>query len=358
MSRVDPSAPAALEAAYRALRTSAAGRALARDVVRVAGPDAEPYLQGQLSQDVAGLDEGATAESLLLSPQGRIDAYLRVGRLGAEEFVLETEAGFGQAVIDRLERFRLRTKVGFEALDWPVTGVRGPSSEAAVATGPSEGPLLRVVADWPGLLGLDLLGPSRPSGRSGGSGGAGEHGEPPGDVEGVPPFLVPGSSVCPEEAWEAARIESGRPVQGREIDERTIAAEVGLVERAVSFTKGCYTGQELVARLDARGSKVARRLGGVVVDAPLEAVAGLVGAAVLATAGGGGDAGQEGARELGRLTSVAWSPGLRAAVALSLLHRSVSPPAPVAVRTTGGEAGGGPGTSFEAEARPLPLVGD
>ena len=73
---------------------------------------------------------------------------------------------------------------------------------------------------------------------------------------------------CGPEAWEAARIEAGMPVNGRELAEGTIAAEVGLVERTVSFTKGCFTGQELVARLDARGSKVARRLCGVVFDGP------------------------------------------------------------------------------------------
>ena len=72
-----------------------------------------------------------------------------------------------------------------------------------------------------------------------------------------------GRSSCGDEAWEAVRIEAGVPVAGREMVEGTIAAEVGLVERTVSFTKGCFTGQELVARLDARGTKVARRLCGV-----------------------------------------------------------------------------------------------
>ena len=66
-------------------------------------------------------------------------------------------------------------------------------------------------------------------------------------------------------AFEAARIEAGVPAMGREITDKTIPQEAGaLVEHAVSFTKGCYTGQELVARLDARGNNVARRLRGVV----------------------------------------------------------------------------------------------
>ena len=74
-------------------------------------------------------------------------------------------------------------------------------------------------------------------------------------------------------AFEAARIEAGRPVMGRDLSEKTIPQEAGLVERAVSLTKGCYTGQELVARLDARHSRVARRLVGFVI-APGDAAAG------------------------------------------------------------------------------------
>ena len=141
------------------------------------------------------------------------------------------------------------------------------------------------------------------------------------------------------EAWEACRIESGIPVMGAELDERTIAAEAGLVERSVSFTKGCYTGQELVARLDARGSKVARRLCAVVADrsTPVDAVPG----ASL------GLPGVE--RPVGRCTSAALSPALDAVVALAYVHRSVSPPASVILDT-------GAGVVVAAEVRELPLA--
>ncbi len=140
-------------------------------------------------------------------------------------------------------------------------------------------------------------------------------------------------------------------MNGREITDSTIAAEVGLVERTVSFTKGCFTGQELVARLDARGSKVARKMSGLVLGAGapggVEGSAGYelppTGAAVLTV---------DGEFEVGHLTSVAWSPGLRAAVGLALLHRRIAPPAQVVVCWT---ADGGP-RQAAAEARPLPLV--
>jgi tRNA-modifying protein YgfZ len=321
-----------VEEGYRALRTGVAVRALDRDVVRVAGPDAASYLQGQLSQDVNALGVGEGRESLLLSPQGRVDAYLRVAKLADDEFVLDVESGFAPAVIERLERFRLRTKVDIDPLDWVCTGLRGPASREAV-TGH---PVLRVDADWPGLAGVDLLGP-RP---------------PDGDL----PWAAAGTLVCPAEAWEAARIEAGQPVLGREIDERTIAAEVGVVERTVSFTKGCFTGQELVARLDARGSNVAKRLCGVVLHhGPTGDAADLVGSAVWSRGPGSGTGSGDGdgdGKEVGRLTSAAWSPGLDAVVALAVLHRSIVPPEAVVVRLEPVVGGGG----LAAEARPLPLI--
>ncbi len=315
----DGNVPASDDEAYAALRTAVAARALERDVLRVAGPDAESYLQGQLSQDVAGLGEGEARESLLLSPQGRIDAYLRVGRIGPDEFVVDVEGGFGPTTLERLVRFRLRTKVELELLDWACTGLRGPASGQAAAGGA----VLSVPASWPGLPGVDVLGPVPP------------------EVAGLP-FADVGVPECGTGPWEAARIESGRPVQGREIGERTIAAEVGLVERTVSFTKGCFTGQELVARLDARGSKVARRLSGLVAERSVTEASALVGAAVWSE-------GPE-AREVGAVTSAAWSPGLGSAVGLAVLHRSVEPPARVTLRT------GSDADPLPAEARPLPLV--
>jgi folate-binding protein YgfZ len=184
---------------------------------------------------------------------------------------------------------------------------------------------------WPGFAGIDLLGPAP-------GGGAGSWVGPP---------AVP----CAAEAWEAARIEAGVPVSGREIVEGTIAAEVGLVERTVSFTKGCFTGQELVARLDARGSRVARSLcavvvgGGTVLTATSTSVAPPVGAEVWTS---------DGEHLAGALSSVAWSPDLLAAVGLATLHRRVVPPEAVSVRWTGGD---GVAHELGAEARPLPLVG-
>jgi folate-binding protein YgfZ len=284
---------------YRAFRESAGAVELPRDFVRAAGPDVNSFLQGQLSQDVLGLGVGASTWALLLQPQGKVTAFLRVLRVGDEEVVLETDAGFGPAVIERLNRFKLRVQCDLDVLAWRCIAVRGPRAHELVPEG--------VVADWPGLPGRDLVGES--------------------------PAVPAGVTECGMDAFEAVRIEAGIPLMGRELDESTIPAEAGVVDMSVSFTKGCYTGQELVARIDSRGGNVPRRLRGLVLadgPAPVDATV------------------QADGKEVGRLTSVAFSPGLDATVALAYVRRAVDPPADVVVEWEGG--------SSPARVEALPLV--
>lgn len=315
---------------YRALRHALGARLLARDVLSVSGSDAAAYLQGQCSQDLAGLGVGRGVDSLLLEPDGKLCALVRVVRTAEDAFVVDVEGGYGETVAQRLARFRLRSKVTIEPVAWSCVALRGPQTAGAVSGGagssdpPGDAPY-RIPVSWNGTGGVDLLGP--------------------GAEDAVPP----GARWCGEGAWEALRVEAGIPSMGRELDGRTIAAEAGLVERTVSFSKGCYTGQELVARLDARGNRVARRLCGLVVgatgdDEPLD-VALLAGAAVLVE---GRDA------PAGTVTSAAWSPALAAPVALAYLHRSVEVPGPVSLVTPGAPPGAG--AQPPAEARTLPLV--
>ena len=299
----------AFDGEYRALRGGAGSVVLARDVLAVRGPDAFDYLQGQCTQDLAPLVDGAGVDALVLSPQGKVDALVRVIRRADQDYVLDVEGGFGAHLRERLERFLLRMKVEIEPLPWRCLALRGPESARLADTGPRVADELRVPVDWGGVTGVDLLGPA--------------------------PTSPPEALRCSRAAWEAVRIEAGIPVMGAELDDRTIPAEAGLVQRCVSFGKGCYTGQELVARLDARGSNVARRLCGLVVaDAPGPPEA-LVGAALLA----------EGA-PAGVVTSAAWSPGLGATVALAYVHRRVP------VGTAVGLSAGAP---LSAEVRQLPL---
>ena len=189
----------------------------ARDVIAVRGPDAAAYLQGQLSQDVLALAVGDSALSLLLQPQGKVDAWLRLTRIADDEFVLDVDAGWGERVVARLKRFLLRVKVDIEPLGgWGVAVFAG---DAAVPPGA-----------W--------------------------------RAESEVPFTttVVGPGVAGGIDDERLRIANGIPRMGRELDESTIPAAAGIVDRSVSFTKGCYTGQELVARIDSRGDRTPSKL--------------------------------------------------------------------------------------------------
>ena len=246
---VDTNAAADVAAQVAALRHGAGAYLLPRDVFSVRGDDATAYLQGQLSQDIAALAIGATTDSLLLQPDGKLTALLRVTRVDAQGFILDTDAGFGDTMVARLKKFLLRSKVEIERLEWRCLALRGEGVESAAAglrAALAEAGVLDLPFEWNGWTGVDLLGPK--------------------DVVLDPATgpLPEGIIPCDRDAAEACRIASGIPAMGSELTDKTIAAEAGLVDRSVSFTKGCYTGQELVARLDSRGNNVPRRLVGVV----------------------------------------------------------------------------------------------
>jgi folate-binding protein YgfZ len=328
-------AASALEAQTEALRRGAGAFRAGRDVLAVRGPDAEAYLQGQLSQDVTALAVGESADTLLLEPDGKLSALLRVTRTDGQGFVLDVDGGYGEAVAARLRRFLLRSKVELEHLAWRDLSLRGAAvgeAAAGLRTVLAERGVLALPFEWNGWTGVDLLGPE--------------------DVVLGPDAtaLPAGVTACSAEAVEACRIVSGVPAMGTELTNKTIAAEAGLVERTVSFTKGCYTGQELVARIDSRGSNVARRLVGVVApageDTQLTRGMTLHGGEVPAGDGAAGD------KVAGTITSAAWSTELGAWVALGYLHRSVEAPGPVRVRS-----GDGVGGSRPARATLLPLTG-
>jgi tRNA-modifying protein YgfZ len=326
-----------LEADTAALRSGAGAFRSPRDVLAVRGPDAEEYLQGQLSQDVTGLAVGATADSLLLEPDGKLSALLRVTRTDGQGFVLDVDAGYGDAVVARLRRFLLRAKVELESLDWRCLSLRGAGVEEAAGgllTVLAERGVLTLAFEWNGWTGVDLLGPS--------------------DVvlgpEGLD--LPAGIVACGADAVEACRIVSGVPAMGAELTPKTIPHEAGVVARTVSFTKGCYTGQELVARIDSRGGNVPRRLVGIVAPAgPPEVDALTPGMTLHGGEAPEGDAAAED-KVVGTLTSAAWSVELGAWAGLAYLHRNVDAPGPVRVRS-----GDGIGGSRPVEAALLPLSG-
>ncbi|MGH9038371.1 MAG: YgfZ/GcvT domain-containing protein, partial [Acidimicrobiia bacterium] len=223
-----------------------------RGSVLVTGPDALSYLHSLLSQDVAGLGPGEGAHTLLLQPQGKLDCDLRLLVVGPEEIRLDCEAGRGEALAASLRRFKLRVKAEVEDTtgSWGslvVRGRRAPevAEKAAGVTVPGVqhghlpwpgGEARLVRADWPGgWPGIDVVGPVDALG-------------------GIWDALVEaGATPAETEAFEAARVAAGVPRQGVDTDERTIPQEAFLERDAVSFTKGCFLGQELVCRIDTRG---------------------------------------------------------------------------------------------------------
>lgn len=202
---------------------------LSRDVVVVEGPEAASFLHGQVSQDVEALLVGESRLSLLLEPRGRVEVFFRVSRAGEETFVMDTDVGFGDILRSSLERFKLRTKAEFSQPEWSMLAVRGPDADAVASE--VQGATYRFDALWPGATGVDLLG-TRPT-----------------------------SAADSDPLYEAGRVEQGLPAMGVDLFEGDIPNETDLLEVAVSFAKGCYRGQELVERIDARsaGRRLLRR---------------------------------------------------------------------------------------------------
>ena len=282
---------------------SAVAGAWPRDVLVVRGPDALTYLQGQVTADVLALDPGASTPALLLAPNGKMCAVLRLWRTAEHVVVIDTDAGAGDSVESRMRRFLLRTDATIERLDWECVALRGQQSEydRAVAgeDSDSEPAELMAASMWPGGLGVDLLGVS---------------------------VLVPtGVAEVSSDELEVLRIRAGWPAFGAEITEEVIPAEIGawLMAAAVSFTKGCYVGQELTARINSRGGNAPRRLRTFEVPAGSTVAAGdeIV------------EVGDEAGGAKGIVTSAAVDPATRTTVVMGFVHRSVPDEAVLVTRT-------------------------
>jgi folate-binding protein YgfZ len=151
-----------------------------RDRVTVTGADTWPFLQSLLSQDLDGLADGEWRDTLMLTPQGKVDVAAQITRVG-DDAILTTDAGWGRRLADTLTRFKIRTKVAIEV---------EPAEAVDDATASAE---------------------------------------------------------------DAVRIAAGVPRMGSDLDDSVIPQEAFLERDAVSFTKGCFVGQELVCRIDTRG---------------------------------------------------------------------------------------------------------
>ena len=303
---------------YLALRAAAGFFTGLHELVWVRGPDTVAFLDGLVSQSVAPLPAGGVARSLLLAPNGKLRAPLWLLR-GENEVGLIVDVGHGHMVVEDLTRFKIRVDAEIVPPE-PLLELWGPES-VAVMTNAAIG--VPEPHSWRRSKGT-VLG-HVPFARV-------VHQRYM--MSGVPAAALEsaGATMVGKLAVTAVRIEAGEPRMGIDVDEKTIPQEGALVDGAVDFAKGCYLGQELVARIDSRGH-VNRHLRGLVI---LSNVLPPVGASLSADG-----------KEVGAIGSIGESLELRAPVALALVRREVAPGDEVSVVWDGGEVA--------AEVRDLPL---
>lgn len=281
----------------------------ARGKLALTGPDAGEFLNGQVTNEIANLHVGAGCYATFLTHKGKMLGDLRVlavGQPDARELLLDTERTSLQALFDMIRRFKVghALELHKRTLEGSLLSLVGPRAREVAARASDHGPLalpaeehanVRASIEGAAVLviasdvGVDLLFDA-------------------GEIEHVTAALVrAGAHPIDQGAAEIIRVERGRPRYGVDLDEHTIPQEAGLNARAVSFTKGCYVGQETVARLFYRG-KPNRHLRGL----------------VLSAAAASGDELRLGERSVGRLGSSVVSPRL-GAIGLALVRREAQP---------------------------------
>ncbi len=294
-----------LDGQYRALREEAGFLGRQRGVVLVKGPDATEFLQGQLTNDLDAVEADQGCYAALLDRKGHMQADMRVLRLSTGEIWLDTEPEATAAVARHLQMYSVGREVEIEEASgaWAVTSLIGPAAPEAAGTAPPAGEHAQRYFERQGVevlavatdLGLDLI----------------TRAEQESELRSL--LASSGAVEVSDAAAEILRVESGRPRFGREMSNATIPQEAGIDARAVSFTKGCYIGQETVARLHYRG-KPNRHLRGLRLEAPVT----------------GDEAITHEAREVGRIGTAVTSPA-HGPIALAVIRREAEPGAVVEV---------------------------
>ncbi|HTP22623.1 MAG TPA: glycine cleavage T C-terminal barrel domain-containing protein [Solirubrobacteraceae bacterium] len=282
-----------------------------RGKLALTGSDARGFLQGQVTNDVEAVPAGSGCYAAFLTPKGKMLGDLRILATD-DELLLDTERVALQGLFNMIRRFSIGYDVQLHkrTLERGLLSLIGPGAAAVAGAGSLPGAEhSHMVVSIPGTsvsarairtdLGIDLLCDAA-------------------DTEVLRSTLeYAGAPPVTEAAVECLRVEHGRPRYGIDLDDSVIPQEAGLNERAVSFTKGCYVGQETVARLYYRG-KPNRQLRGLRLSAPASP----------------GDALSFEGRTVGVLASVAGSPRL-GPIGLALVRREAQPGARIAVAEGG-----------------------
>jgi folate-binding protein YgfZ len=302
------------EEQYRAL-TEGAGvvKRADRGILTVTGPDRLTWLQGLVTNDVASLPVGGVCDAAYLTPQGRMITDMRVVNL-IDRTLLDVPAPLAAALHSRLEAllFSEDAQIVDSSLEMVIIDVHGPAAPML-----TEGRQM-IRDDAFDLPGFSAFVAARQAGPL------------------VDELVIRGGVKTTLETLDVVRIEAGRPVFLVDMDEHTIPLEAGLEQRAISFTKGCYVGQEVIVRVTQRGGgRVAKRLVGLKLSK--------------AELPKSGDPISADGREIGRLTSVTWSPALASGIALGYVHRDYVAPATSVTVVHGA-------TTISASVSPLPFV--
>jgi folate-binding protein YgfZ len=288
---------------YRAAREGAALLDLDdRAVLEVTGPLRQKFLQGMLSNDVAGLRSGQGCRAALLDVKGHVQSLMRV-LVTTDAVLLEMPKGRLPLVEGILVHHKVAAPVRFKARATAILGLLGPGARDL---------LLKVGATVPALaaeehLAVEVAGKTAIAICAGDlpAGGIALHLEAEDRSVVAAALAEAGAEPLERNALDALRIEDGRAWFGPDVTEENLLHEVGRVAEYASFSKGCYVGQEVVARLDARGGNVNKALRGLRLQASAKAGAAL----------------RAGDKEVGRVTTAAESPRL-GPIAMAFIHRS------------------------------------
>ncbi len=298
-----PEGGEAPDAGYRAGREAAALFDLAdRGVLAVSGPLRQKFLHNLLSNDVQGRAAGQGSLAALMDARGHLQSFVRV-MVGTDTVWLEAPSQRLASLEQTLAHYRVAAPVRFQAVPTAVLALIGPHGREVLARAgaavPALEPEAHVTVRVAGHETRVVAGSDVPS---------------PGLVLHLGPDAAPavraalvesGAEAMSRAAFDALRVEQGRPWYGIDVTEQNLLHETGLLHQYHSPTKGCYVGQEVVARLDARGGHVNKVLRGLRLAAPVEA-----GTPIRAEE-----------REVGRVTTAAVSPRL-GPVAMGYVHRS------------------------------------
>ena len=275
----------------------------------VRGQDRRSYLHGLLTNDVEGLSAGQACYAALLTPQGRMITDMRVFERG-DAVLMTLPRPLTTRVQERLDQFVFSEDVRFEDATRSTVqfGLYGPGADTIARNVPAE--LLEAVvpSDDFGVHGFELVAAVDATDAIVGA------------------LTAAGATRVSEETLEASRIEAGIPRFLVDMTEDTIPLEAGIEDRAISLTKGCYVGQEIIIRVLHRGGgRVARRL--VRIALPAGSALPLPGTGIVST----GDA----ARSIGSVTSAAQSPSLARPLVLGFVHRDYTEPGTTVGLATG-----------------------